>query len=79
MRFNLTTNLMVVGKTKTYSEKSKKDYYGVAVLNDSGEAGNLTCTADCYNDITDIFDRYEFSLQFNSQYNFLQAVSAVKL
>lgn len=79
MKLNLKANLLVVGKSSTFSQKANKNYYSIAVVNELGEAGNLSCDETCYNGILDTFKNYEIGLSYNDQYKFMQAVSAIPL
>lgn len=76
MRINLSAKFMVVGKKAQKSEKTGKDYYSLAVVNESGEAGNVSCNDIAYNNVIDMFKSYQLALVYNDQYNFLQAVDA---
>lgn len=76
MRINMNAKFMVVGKKAQKSEKNGKDYFSLAVVNESGEAGNVSCNDTTFNNVTDLFKMYQLALVFNDQYNFLQAVDA---
>lgn len=76
MRINMNAKFMIVGKTTRKSEKNGKDYFSLAVVNESGEAGNVSCNDLAFNNVTDLFKAYQLALVYNDQYSFLQAVDA---
>lgn len=76
MRIISRTNVTVVGKGSNYSESSKKTYFTIAVLTDSGEAGNISCTEDTFKAVPELFKPYELTLSYNDQYRYMQATAA---
>lgn len=76
MRINANVKFLVVGKNRSHSDKTNKDYFSLAVVTDAGEAGNISCTEECFNSISETFKNYEVGLAYNDQYRFMNAVSA---
>ena len=51
MNINLTGEIFVVGKKEQVSTNGQQTFYSLAIATEEGDAGNLSCTKDVFDNV----------------------------
>lgn len=74
MTISTSGKLQVLAKNVREGEGNKK-YYNLAIMKD-GEAGNISCTEDVYNDVT-LMAENDLVFAYNDKYQSFRAVKVI--
>lgn len=63
--------MVVISKNEKESRDGQTKYYNLAVVQD-GQAGNISCTKEVYESVTELMKEEELQLTYNDEYKSLR-------